>query len=97
MGRDTHIFAIDCVAKRIGENLELLEEIAKNSDNIDYGERIDVVTGPGKAIIAFTSRGIENLQEFIEDVRSQGGMRQFLVDEDCDPEIIERIMADEPW
>jgi hypothetical protein len=96
MGRDTYTYAIDCVAKRIGENLELLEEITKNSDNIDYGERIDVVTGPGKAIIAFTSRGIENLQEFIADVRTwQGGMRQFLVDEDCDPEMIERIMADE--
>ncbi len=74
MGRDTYVCAIDYVAKRIGENLELLEEIAGNPDNIDYGEMIDVVTGPDKAIIAFTSRGIKNLQEFIADVRtSQGG------------------------
>ncbi len=58
---------------------------------------IDVVTGPDEAITTFTSRGIENLQEFIADIRTwQGGMRQFLVDEDCDPERIERIMADEP-
>jgi len=96
MGRDTYTYAIDCAAKRIGENLELLEEIAGNSDNIDYGEMIDVVIGPDKAIIAFTSRGIENLQEFIAIVRnSQGGMRQFLIEQNCDPAMIARIMADE--
>lgn len=96
MGRDTYVCAIDYVAKRIGENLELLEEIAGNPDNIDYGEMIDVVTGPDKAIIAFTSRGVENLQEFIADVRtSQGGMRQFLIEQNCDPAMIERIMANE--
>jgi len=96
MGRDTCTYAIDYVAKRIGENLELLEEIASNPDNIDYGEMIDVVTGPDEAIIAFTSRGIENLQEFIADIRAwQGGMRQFLFEQNCDPAMIERIMADE--
>lgn len=96
MGRDTCTYAIDYVAKRIGENLELLEEIASNPDNIDYGEMIDVVTGPDEAIIAFTSRGIKNLQEFIADIRTrQGGMRQFLIEQNCDPAMIERIMADE--
>jgi hypothetical protein len=45
MGRDIYICTIDYVAKRIGENLELLEEIAANPDNIEYGEMIDVVTG----------------------------------------------------
>ncbi len=96
MGRDTCIYAIGYVAKRIGENLEFLEEIASNPDNIDYGEMIDVATGPDEAIIAFTNCGIENLQEFIADVRtSPGGIRQFLIDEDCDPDVIERIMADE--
>ena len=93
MGRDTCICAIDYVAKRIGENLELLEEIAGNSD---YGEMIDVVTGPDEAITAFTSRGIENLQEFLADIRTwQGGMRQFLIEQNCNPAMIERIMADE--
>jgi len=97
MGRDTCIYAIGYAAKRIGENLELLEEIVGNSDNIDYGEMIDVVTGPDEAIIALTSRGIENLQEFLADVRTwQGGMRQFLIEQNCDPAVIERIMATEP-
>ena len=97
MGRDSYTYAIDYVAKLIGENLELLEEVASNSDNIDYGEMIKVMTGPDKAVTAFTRRGIESLQEFIAEVRTwQGGMRQYLSDEQCDPETIKRIMANEP-
>ncbi|PHR62279.1 MAG: hypothetical protein COA47_04720 [Robiginitomaculum sp.] len=97
MGRNTSICVIDYGAKQIGENLELLEEIAGNSDNIDYGEMIDIVTGPDQAITAFTRRGIENLQEFLADVRTwQGGMRQFLIEQNCDPARIERIMANKP-
>ena len=46
MARDTHFFAIAHVAGMIGENLELLEEIAANSDNVDYGEIVHVTTGP---------------------------------------------------
>ena len=80
----------------IGENLELLEQIARNSDNIDYGEIIHVHSGTEARITTFTDRGIENLQKFLADVRTwQGGIRQFLIDERCDPELIERIMADE--
>lgn len=97
MARDTHIYAIGYVATTIGENLELLEQIATNSDNIDYGEMIDVATGPDEGITAFTSRGIESLQEFIADVRTwEGGIRQFLTDDGCDPDVIQRIMAAEP-
>lgn len=97
MGRDTHFFAIAQVAGMIGENLELLEEIAANSDNVDYGEIVYVTTRPDDGLTAFTSRGIESLQEFIADVRTwPGGIRQFLIDQGCDPNMIERIMADEP-
>jgi hypothetical protein len=97
MGRDTHFMAINHVAVLIGENLELLEEIAANSDNIDYGEMVHVTIGPDEGLTAFTSRGIESLREFIADVRTwPGGIRQFLIDQNCDPDTIERIMADEP-
>ncbi len=96
MSRDTHIVAIGYVAQMIGENLELLEEIAPNSDNLDYGEMISVATGPDGGLTAFTARGIENLQEFIADVRTSPGIRQFLIDQACDPDVIERIMASEP-
>jgi len=97
MARDTHIIATSHVATMIGENLELLEQVIANSDNIDYGERIRVTTGPNEGLTALTRRGIEGLQEFIADVRTwPGGIRQFLLDEGCDLEVIERIMADEP-
>lgn len=97
MARPTHVYTIEYVAMLIGENLELLEEIASNSDNIDYGEMIHVYDGTDEGSTTFTDRGIESLQEFLADVRSwEGGVRQFLLDEQCDPEKIERIMADEP-
>ena len=97
MARPTHVYTIEYVATLIGENLELLEEIASNSDNIDYGEMIHVYDGTDEGSTTFTDCGIESLQEFLADVRSwEGGVRQFLLDEQCDPEKIERIMADEP-
>ncbi len=38
MARPTHVYTIEYVAMLIGENLELVQEIASNSDNIDHGE-----------------------------------------------------------
>ena len=38
MARPTHVYTIGYVATLIGENLELIQEVASNSDNIDYGE-----------------------------------------------------------
>lgn len=97
MARPTHLFAIGHVATMIGENLELIEQIAMNSDNIDYGEMIHVHDGSEEGITAFTERGIESLQEFLADVRTwPGGIREFLEDEGCDAATIERIMADQP-
>ena len=97
MTRETVFFSIGHVARKIDENLELLEQVAMNGDNIDYGEMIYVHDGSVEGITAFTERGIESLQEFLADVRSwQGGIRQFLIDQECEPDIIERIMADEP-
>ncbi|SCB49576.1 hypothetical protein GA0061103_0625 [Rhizobium multihospitium] len=53
-----------------------------------------VATLIDESIIAFTDRGIECLQDFLADIRSRaGGIHQFLVDAQCDPEILERIKA----
>ncbi len=42
-----------------------------------------------------TENGIEELQSLLADIRTwDGGIREFLIDTQCDPEIIERIMAD---
>ncbi|HZG30004.1 hypothetical protein [Rhizobium sp. C4] len=97
MAQPTHVYTIEYVATLIGENLELLEEIASNSDNIDHGEMIHVYDGADEGIITFTDRGIESLQQFLADLRSsEGGVRQFLLNEQCDPEKIERIITDQP-
>ena len=97
MARPTHVYTIEYVATLIGENLELLQEVASNSDNIDYGEMIHAYNGTEEGITTFTDRGIESLQEFLADVRTwEGGVRQFLIESQCDPERIERIMADVP-
>lgn len=95
--RSTHVYTIEDVATLIGENLELIQEVARNSHNIDYGEMIHGHDGSEEVNPTFTDRGIESLQEFLADIRArEGGIRQFLVDEQCDQEKIERIMADEP-
>jgi hypothetical protein len=96
IARTTHVYTIDHVATLIGENLELLREVASNSDNIDYGEMIHVQDGTEQGITTFTDRGLESLQEFLADVRTwNGGVRQFLIDQQCEPDVIERIMAKE--
>jgi hypothetical protein len=36
------------------------------------------------------------VEELLADIRTwPGGIRQFLIDDQCDPETMERIMADE--
>jgi hypothetical protein len=96
MARVTHVYSIGQVARRIGESLELIKVVSWNSDNIDYGEMIHVHDGTEEGITTFTDRGIESLQEFLADVRTwNGGIRQFLIDQQCEPDVIERIMAEE--
>jgi hypothetical protein len=80
----------------IGESLELIEVVSWNPDNIDYGELIHVHDGTEGGVTTFKDRGIEYLQEFLADVRIRdGGLRQFLLDEQCDHDVIEGIMANE--
>tara|TARA_R110002110_G_scaffold68731_10_gene185903 strand:- start:23463 stop:23762 length:300 start_codon:yes stop_codon:yes gene_type:complete len=96
MARVTLVYSIDQVAKMTGESLELIDVVRRNSDNIDYGEMIHVHDGTEEDITTLTDRGIEALQEFLADVRTwDGGILQFLIDQYCQPQMIERVMADE--
>ena len=96
MGRVTRVVNIDQVARQIGENLELIEIVSANSDSIDYGEMIWVDNGTEEGITTFTDRGIECLQELLADIRTwEGGILEVLRNEQCDPDVIDRIMADE--
>ena len=96
MARSTHIYTIKEVATMIGENLELLEEITANSDNISEGQMFYVRDGSEDGTTGLTEDGVNELQELLADIRTwEGGIREFLVREQCDPEITERILADE--
>ncbi|PYE38377.1 hypothetical protein DFI02_1512 [Rhizobium sp. PP-F2F-G20b] len=96
MARSRFIYTLKEVARMIGENLELIEEITANSDNIAEGELVYVRDGSEDGTKGLTENGIDDLQALLADIRTwDGGIRQFLVDEQCDPEMIERVMADE--
>ncbi|NTF63383.1 hypothetical protein [Rhizobium rhizogenes] len=96
MARSRFISTLKEVAVMIGENLELLEEVTANSDNIAEGELVYVRDGSEDGTKGLTENGIDDLRDLLADIRTwDGGIRQFLVDEQCDPETIERVMADE--
>ncbi|ESQ74158.1 hypothetical protein ABENE_23755, partial [Asticcacaulis benevestitus DSM 16100 = ATCC BAA-896] len=97
MARSRHIYTLKDVANMIGENLELIEEITSNYDNIDEGELVHVHDGSEDGTTGLTDRGIDGLEALLADIRTwDGGIRDFLIGERCDPEMIDRIMADEP-
>ncbi|ADU13856.1 hypothetical protein [Asticcacaulis excentricus] len=96
MARSRHVYTLKEVAALIGENLELIEEVTANSDNIIDGEMIHVSDGSEYGTRALTQDGVECLQDLLADIRTwDGGIRAFLVGEQCDPGMIERVMADE--
>ncbi len=96
MARSRFIYTLSQVAGMIGENLELIEEITANSDNISEGELVYVSDGSEDGTKDLTENGIEELQSLLADIRTwDGGIREFLIETQCDPEIIDRIMVDE--
>lgn len=96
MVRDTTAYSLAHVEMNIGEDRELLEVVAAKPDDIDYGEMIHIIDGTEEGVTASTARGIESLQAFLEDVRSwPGGIRQYLVEQEYTPDLIDRIVADE--
>ena len=70
MARDTTVYSLAHVATMIEENRELIEAVAANPDNIDYGEMIHITDGTEERVTAFTARGIESLQEFLDERKS---------------------------
>ena len=96
MARSRFIYTLKEVASMVGENLELIEEVTANSDNIAEGELVYVRDGSEDGTKGLTEDGIDDLRSLLADIRTwDGGIRQFLVDEQCDLEMIERVMTDE--
>ncbi|WP_026616910.1 hypothetical protein [Ensifer aridi] len=96
MARSRIIYTLKEVAEMIGENLELIEEVTANSDNISEGELLYVCDGSEYGTKGLTENGVDELQDLLADIRTwDGGIRQFLIDEQCDPEMIKRVLGDE--
>jgi hypothetical protein len=90
------LYTLKEVAGMIGENLELIDEVTANSDNISEGQLLYVRDGSEDGTTGLTENGVDELQNLLADIRTwDGGICQFLIDEQCDPDVVERVMADE--
>lgn len=94
MATVTSVIALEWVAKQLGEDKELLEEILSNDDNLTYGSIITVHTGPDEAITALTQDGIEELRDMLADARrSPRDWECFLESFLLDPDLIARLKS----
>ena len=69
MAATTYVCSIAHVARRLGEDPELLEAIVSNDDNLSYGNIISVHTGTDQAVTVLTDHGIEELRDMLRDAR----------------------------
>jgi len=97
MATITYVFTIDHVAEMLGEDLQLLQVIVRNSDNLTYGNIISVVTGDDEAITALTDDGIDELNQMLSTARrSPEAWNEFLDSFVDDEELIARVKAKSP-
>lgn len=64
----SYVFTIGRVAKMLGEDEERLYEIALNMEPEDGC--LSVLDVDDVSTVAFTAEGVENLKEFLEDLRA---------------------------
>jgi len=97
MATITYVFTINHVAEMLGEDLEFLKAIVRNSDNLTYGSIISVVTGDDETIIALTDGGIDELHQMLSAARrSPKDWDEFLDSFVDDEELIARVKAKSP-
>jgi len=97
MATITYVFTINHVAEMLGEDVELLQVMVRNSDNLTYGNIISVVTGDDEAITALTDDGIDELNQMLSTARrSPETWNEFLDSFVDDEELIARVKAKSP-
>jgi len=93
----TYVCSVDHVAKRLGEDPELLKAIVSNDYNLTYGNIVSVQIGEEDYITALTGNGIEELQEMLANARvSIKEWHSFLDDFVDEPDIISRVKNQPP-
>ena len=90
MATVTYVFTINHVAKKLGEDPELLEAIVSNDDNLSYGSIISVVHGDDETITALTDDGIDELRQMLADARRSPEAWNDLLDCFVDEEEVHR-------
>ena len=97
MAAVTHVCTIDYVARKLGEDVELLQAIISNVDNLTYGNIVSVHTGADETVAALTEDGIAELTDMIHDARiTTKTWHEFLEDFVDDAELVARIKAKSP-
>ncbi|ASQ06538.1 hypothetical protein GOB13_28660 [Sinorhizobium meliloti] len=97
MATVTYVFTINHVAKKLGEDPELLQAIVSNDDNLSYGSIISVYDGTDEALTALTDDGDDELRQMLAHVRRTADERNdFLEAFVDDEELIARIKAKSP-
>ena len=94
MATVTQAFTVHHVAKRLGEDPELIEAIVANDDNLTYGAIITVHTNTDtdEAILALTADGVDELKDVLESTRrSDRTWTEVLDDFVSDPQIAARV------
>ncbi|WP_082912370.1 hypothetical protein [Sinorhizobium americanum] len=84
-------------AELLGEDLELLEAIVRNSANLTYGSIISVVHGDDETTTALSDDGIDVLNQMLSAAhRSPEAWNDFLDSFVDDEELIARVKAKSP-
>ncbi|MCG5487412.1 MAG: hypothetical protein KK482_27695 [Sinorhizobium meliloti] len=97
MATITYVFTINHVAEMLGEDLELLQAIVRNSDNLTYGNIISVVTGDDEAMTTLTDDGIDELNQMLSTARrSPEAWNESLDSFVGDEELIAHVKAKSP-
>lgn len=97
MATVTQVYTVAYVARKLGEDPEMLEAIVSNDDNLSYGAIVRVYTGTDEAITALTGDGIAELRDMLADARrSPTDWHNFLKDFVSDPDIIARVKEKSP-
>lgn len=97
MATITYVFTINHVAKKLGEDPELLQAIVSNDDNLSYGSIISVYNGTDEAITALTDDGIDELRQMLADARRSTVEWTDFLDSFVDgEELVARIKAKSP-
>lgn len=97
MAAVTQVYALDHVARMLGEDLEMLEAIVSNDDNLSYGNIISVHTGTDQTVTVLTDHGIEELRDMLRDARrTPQDWEDFLKYFVAEPDIIARVKEKGP-